>query len=186
MFLQSSSRQILALLAVPVLVATHVFAGEPGTSTTTTTIATPPTSEITIELDVFKSPSCGCCEKWVANLETNGFKSMVHHPLDLNQEKLKRNIAPQYQSCHTAVSNEGYVFEGHVPANLIKRFLAEKPKNALGLAVPGMPAGSPGMEMGDHFTPYDVLLLNADGSSRVYARINSVHDQAEGDHHDHH
>lgn len=182
MFFRFTPRYVLVFFAC-VFSASTAFAIDPVTSTTIKSQSAPVTA---IKLDVFKSPTCTCCEKWVANLETKGFQSTVHHPADLNQEKLNRSIAPQYQSCHTAVSNEGYVFEGHVPANLIKRFLAEKPKNALGLAVPGMPAGSPGMEMGDRFSPYDVLLLNADGSSRVYARINSVHDQEEGDHHDHH
>lgn len=181
MFFRYNPRYALALLAC-IFSASTAFAIDPVMSTP---IKPQSASVAAITLNVFKSPTCTCCEKWVANLETNGFHSTVYHPADLNQEKLKRSIASQYQSCHTAVSTEGYVFEGHVPANLIKRFLAEKPKNALGLAVPGMPAGSPGMEMGDRFSPYDVLLLNADGSSSVYARINSVHDQEEGDHHDH-
>lgn len=130
-----------------------------------------------IALEVFKSPTCSCCEKWVTQLDNQGFQTHVQHPADLNQEKLKRKIAPRYQSCHTAVSVEGYVFEGHVPGPVIKRFLAEKPKGVIGLAVPGMPMGSPGMEMGDHFEPYDVLALTADGASRVYAHIASPKDQ---------
>lgn len=130
-----------------------------------------------IALEVFKSPTCSCCEKWVAQLDTQGFQTHVQHPADLNQEKLNRKIAPRFQSCHTAVSAEGYVFEGHVPGPIIKRFLAEKPKDVIGLAVPGMPMGSPGMEMGDHFDPYDVLALTADGKSRVYAHIGSPKDQ---------
>lgn len=125
----------------------------------------------TLVLDVFKSPTCMCCEKWITHLQSHGFQTAVHHPADLNQEKISRGIAPKYQSCHTAISKDGYVFEGHIPASVIQRFLAEKPKGAIGLAVPGMPMGSPGMEMGNHFDPYDVLLLMADGSSSVYAPI---------------
>lgn len=128
-------------------------------------------SDQTPVLQVLKDPSCGCCEGWVTHVSERGFMAQISHPQDLNAEKLRLGIAPQFQSCHTAVSDEGYVFEGHIPANIITRFLAEKPADALGLAVPGMPLGSPGMEVGDQFRPYDVLQLNKDGSSRVYAHI---------------
>lgn len=128
----------------------------------------------TISLDVYKSPTCGCCELWVEHINTKGFKSKVEHPDDLNAIKDKFGIKPQYQSCHTAVSQEGYVFEGHIPARLVKQFLAEKPANAIGLAVPGMPLGSPGMEVGDRITPYDVLLLHTDGTSSVFARVEAL------------
>lgn len=125
-------------------------------------------------LDVYKSPTCGCCEAWITHLESAGFHARIHHPDDLNAIKNQHRISPQFQSCHTAISAEGYVFEGHIPAWVIAQFLAEKPERALGLAVPGMPVGSPGMEMGDRFSPYDVLLLNDDGSSTPYIRINSL------------
>lgn len=125
-------------------------------------------------LNVYKSPTCGCCTLWVDHMDANGFSSNIHHPDDLNQVKEKYGIAPKFQSCHTAVTAEGFVFEGHIPAAVIKRFLAEKPKGAIGLAVPGMPVGSPGMEMGTRFSPYDVLLLKKDGSSSVYTRITSL------------
>ncbi|PHS70125.1 MAG: metal-binding protein [Cycloclasticus sp.] len=124
-----------------------------------------------VELDVFKSPTCDCCGRWVSYIDEKGFGATTHHPADLNLVKQKLGIAPQYQSCHTGVSKEGYIFEGHVPADIMQRFLAEKPENALGLAVPGMPIGSPGMEMGDQRDDYDVLLLNKDGSAEVYERI---------------
>lgn len=126
-----------------------------------------------VQLDVFKSPSCGCCGRWVDHIESNGFDTITHHPNDLNEVKSKLGVTPKYQSCHTAVSKEGYVFEGHIPADVMQRFLAEKPDNALGLAVPGMPVGSPGMEMGNKRDDYDVLLLKKDGSSSVYERIRS-------------
>lgn len=130
-----------------------------------------------IHLDVYKSETCMCCEKWITHLESRGFHTVAHHPADLNQEKAKRGIAPRYHSCHTAVSTDGYVFEGHIPASIIQRFLTEKPKGAIGLAVPGMPMGSPGMEIGNRFDPYDVLLLKADGSSSVYAHIGRTDQQ---------
>jgi len=129
------------------------------------------TAQALVTLDVYKSPTCDCCRKWVDHIDTVGFQAATHHPSDLNLVKQQLGVAPQYQSCHTGVSKEGYIFEGHVPADIMQKFLAEKPKDALGLAVPGMPVGSPGMEMGDRYDDYDVLLLKKDGSSSVYARI---------------
>lgn len=122
-------------------------------------------------LDVFKSPTCGCCGKWVEHVEGGGFAAETHHPDDLNGLKQQLGVAAQFQSCHTAVSKDGYVFEGHIPTDIMQRFLAEKPAGALGLAVPGMPMGSPGMEMGDRRDSYDVLLLMKDGSARVYQHV---------------
>lgn len=124
-----------------------------------------------VTLNVYKSPTCGCCEKWIEHLETSGFDTLIHHPTDFNEVKQNNAIAPRYQSCHTAVSTEGYVFEGHIPAHVIQRFLADPPHNAIGLAVPGMPVGSPGMEMGDRHDDYAVLLLKKDGSAEVYEPI---------------
>ena len=83
-------------------------------------------------------------------------------------------MLPKWQSCHTAVTKGGYVFEGHIPAKYIEQFLASPPEGALGLAVPGMPLGSPGMEMGGRFTPYDIVLMNKDGSSSVFAHVPSA------------
>ncbi|MEH6583491.1 MAG: DUF411 domain-containing protein [Halioglobus sp.] len=128
-------------------------------------------------IDVYKSPTCGCCGDWIEHIQGNGFKTEIHHPNDLNQLKADKGIAAHFQSCHTAVTADGYVFEGHVPAIYIQRFLDEKPKGAVGLAVPGMPVGSPGMEVGDKFMPYQVLLLKRDGSAEVYADILSPADQ---------
>jgi len=122
-------------------------------------------------LDVFKSPTCGCCGKWVEHIEGSGFTAKTHHPSDLNGLKQQLGVAAQFQSCHTAVTKDGYVFEGHIPADIMQRFLVEKPAGALGLAVPGMPMGSPGMEMGDRRDSYDVLLLMKDGSARIYQHV---------------
>ena len=130
-----------------------------------------------IALDVYKSPTCGCCVSWIEHVEKHAFTAKTIHPADLSAEKSQRGIQPMYRSCHTAVSESGYVFEGHVPAKYIQQFLAEKPEGAIGLSVPGMPAGSPGMEVGEMLTPYPVLLLKKDGSSEVYAQIRSFEDQ---------
>jgi hypothetical protein len=130
-----------------------------------------------IHLDVLKSPTCMCCGAWVEHASDNGFAAQISHPTDLTGAKLRLGIAPQYQSCHTAVADNGFVFEGHVPAKLVRQFLENPPLDALGLAVPGMPMGSPGMEIGDQFQAYDVLLLNKDGSASVYAHMASAQEQ---------
>ena len=121
---------------------------------------------------IHKTPSCGCCKKWVMHLESNGFNPATKDHQSLVEIKEKFNIKPEYRSCHTAVSKDGYIFEGHVPSKYIAQFLSEKNTNAIGLSVPGMPIGSPGMEVGDRFMPYKVLILFQDGTSEVYAEIN--------------
>jgi hypothetical protein len=176
MFYQRPIRYFVVFCAFNFLgLANGVFAEALATGRLTTSGLT--SASTMLNLDVYKSETCPCCEKWILNLESKGFLATAHHPADLHQEKVKRGIAPRYHSCHTAVSADGYVFEGHIPASVIQRFLTEKPKGAIGLAVPGMPMGSPGMEMGNHFNPYDVLLLKADGSSAVYAQITSIDQQ---------
>lgn len=132
-----------------------------------------------VTLDVYKSPTCGCCGAWIEHAEERGFQAVVHD-LDnnaLTQEKLQRGITLRHQSCHTSVAEDGSAFEGHIPAHLIHQYLADKPADAIGLAVPGMPIGSPGMEVGDRMDPYDVLLLKADGSTEVYAHVSDQQSQ---------
>jgi hypothetical protein len=97
----------------------------------------------------------------------------VYKAAPVNRIKNDYGIAPEFQSCHTAVTSNGYVFEGHIPARFVQQFLENPPDDAIGLSVPGMPAGSPGMEMGDRFTPYKVWLLKKDGSADVFASVNS-------------
>ncbi len=128
-------------------------------------------------LQVLKSPTCLCCNGWVDHISERGIVAQISHPEDLNAQKLRLGIAPSLQSCHTAVSEEGYVFEGHIPAGLIQRFLSESPNDAVGLAVPGMPIGSPGMEINDQFQPYDVLVMKSDGSTEVYAHVATREEQ---------
>ena len=101
----------------------------------------------------------------------------IHNSKKLAEFKEEKGIAPKFRSCHTAVSKDGYVFEGHIPAKFIQQFLNEKPEGAIGLSVPGMPLGSPGMEVGNKFSPYQVLQLNIDGSSSIYASINNAQEQ---------
>lgn len=120
-------------------------------------------------LTVYKSPTCGCCEKWAEHMKSAGFDIRVEHPDDLLAIKLQHGIERDLQSCHTAVI-DGYFFEGHVPADDVKRFLTEKPADAAGLSVPGMPVGSPGMEMKGRQEPYQVMLVTKQGEKRIYSQ----------------
>lgn len=116
-------------------------------------------------IEVYKSATCGCCHEWVAHLQANGFTVKAHDVANPSDYREKFGIPNELGSCHTGIV-AGYALEGHVPAQEIKRLLAERPK-AKGLAVPGMPLGSPGME-GPRKDPYDVLLVQADGKHKVY------------------
>jgi len=120
-------------------------------------------------ITVYKSPTCDCCKKWISHLEDNGFKVKSVNMNNVVPKKIEFGITRQTASCHTAVV-EGYVIEGHVPANDIKRLLKDRPKGVRGLAVPGMPVGSPGMEQGDRKDPYAVLSIDKQGQTRVFAR----------------
>jgi hypothetical protein len=115
---------------------------------------------------VFKSATCGCCAKWVDYVRANGFTPTATNVDDLKAVKSKHNVPAPLHSCHTAIV-EGYVIEGHVPVADIKRLLKERPA-VVGLAVPGMPAGSPGME-GPPPQKYDVVTFDKQGKTRVYA-----------------
>ncbi len=120
-----------------------------------------------IAIKVYKDSQCGCCKEWVKNLEANGFKVETMDMPDLSMIKEKYGVKPELQACHTAIVN-GYVVEGHVPPDLIKKMLKEKPAIA-GLAVPGMPQGSPGME-GATKERYNVLTFDRAGHTTVYAQ----------------
>ncbi|WP_438439016.1 DUF411 domain-containing protein [Hydrogenophilus thermoluteolus] len=117
---------------------------------------------------VWKSPYCSCCKEWIAHMQANGFQVQTFE-VGNSEVRSRLGMPMRYGSCHTAVV-QGYVIEGHVPAADVKRLLAEKP-NALGLAVPGMVIGSPGMD-GPAYEgrkdPYDVLLIQRNGEAEVY------------------
>lgn len=119
---------------------------------------------------VHKSPTCGCCQKWIDHMSAAGFEVDVINTENMAGVKKRLGIAPQYGSCHTAQVG-GYAIEGHVPAADIKRLLSEKPAG-IGLAVPGMPLGSPGMEVGGQKQPYDTLLLKPNHAPSVWAKHN--------------
>ena len=123
----------------------------------------------TIFAEVWKSPTCGCCKDWITHLEANGFRVKVHD-VGNTAARARLKIAAKLGSCHTALVGR-YAIEGHVPAADIQRLLKERP-DAIGLAVPGMPHGSPGMDgpaYGNRQDPYDVLLIAQDGSTRVFS-----------------
>jgi hypothetical protein len=130
-----------------------------------------------IMLDVYKDPNCGCCSEWITHIEDQGFAATAHDTDAMAQIKMDKGVPSSHQSCHTAVSKEGFVFEGHVPAKFIAQFLAEKPAGAFGLTVPAMPIGSPGMEMGERFMAYKVFQLNTEGEPTVFAEVNSYAEQ---------
>lgn len=120
-------------------------------------------------LVVTKTPSCGCCHLWVEHMQDAGFKVEIHDVDDMTPVKERVGVPYGKGSCHTAEVG-GYFIEGHVPAEDVKRLLAEKP-NAKGLAVPGMPLGSPGMETPDgRVQPYAVELVAQDGSTSPFSR----------------
>ena len=123
------------------------------------------------KIEVWKTASCGCCHDWVKHMEMNGFELKVNDITDAAKSTLRAQLglAEKYGSCHTALIN-GYVLEGHVPAKEVHRLLKERPK-ALGLSVPGMTIGSPGMDGPDYKgrkDPYSVLLVQRNGSSTSY------------------
>ena len=119
-------------------------------------------------MTVYKTPTCGCCAKWIDHMKAAGFKVQVQDMDDLTEIKQASGVPIPIRTCHTAVVS-GYVIEGHVPADLVKKVLAEKPKMT-GIAVPGMPVGSPGMESGNQKSPYDVVLFDKTGKTTVYAK----------------
>ena len=118
-------------------------------------------------MTVQRDPGCGCCMNWVAHLKRAGFKVTVSESSEMQVIKDRKGIPRSVRSCHTGVI-DGYVVEGHVPVEDIKRMLKERPA-IVGIATPGMPVGSPGMEAGSKRDPYDVIAFDASGKTRVFA-----------------
>lgn len=136
----------------------------------TLAIASPTALAGSLSFDVAKTASCGCCKAWIEHIRAAGHK-VETSDMDMGslaQHKIKLGIQPQHASCHTATV-DGYVIEGHVPVVDIERLLKLRPK-AIGLSAPGMPVGSPGMEMGTYREAFDVVLVRQDGSSEVWSR----------------
>ena len=118
---------------------------------------------------VYKSPTCGCCHKWVEHLQANDFDVTVHDVVDINEVKTQMGVTNDLAACHTAVLGK-YIVEGHVPASIIERLIKEQPAIS-GIAVPGMPPGSPGMESPNP-QPYNVIAFDAAGNRSVFATVN--------------
>jgi hypothetical protein len=135
-----------------------------GIAVAATLVATKVAAAVQV-IEVYKSPTCGCCGKWAEHLRNDGFAVNVHAIPNIDAFRVRTGVPAALASCHTALVG-GYVVEGHVPAADIRKLLTERPK-ALGLAVPGMPAISPGMDA-PHGPGYEVLLFQTDGASRVY------------------
>ena len=126
-------------------------------------------AEAALPLTVYKDPSCGCCTKWIEHLRVSGLEPTVHDRTDMDALKDGLGVPATLRSCHTAVAGK-YVVEGHVPAADIKRLIKTAPKGIVGIAVPGMPVGSPGMEMGGRSDRYDVIAFSANGAMTTFAR----------------
>ncbi|MBF0136188.1 MAG: DUF411 domain-containing protein [Magnetococcales bacterium] len=126
------------------------------------------TPVLAADLVVYKSPTCGCCGAWIKHMEQNGFTVEVHEKDAMTEIKRQLGVPASLESCHTGVIG-GYLVEGHVPATDVRRLLAEKP-SVKGIAAPGMPVGSPGMEVpGQKPEPYQVLSFTGNGEAKLFA-----------------
>lgn len=123
----------------------------------------------TKKMTVYKSPYCGCCTAWTDIMKKNGFDITIIKTNEMNEIKKKVGVESKFASCHTAII-DGYFIEGHVNYSSIKKLLKEKPKNAIGISVPGMPLGSPGMEQNNIKHKYNVILIKKDGSTSIYEK----------------
>lgn len=148
----------VAVVALVMTASAGIFAAVPGRQAEASPVA----------ITVHKSPTCGCCEKWIHHLEENGFEVTTHDTEHVHHIKERQGVPPHLSSCHTA-EVDGFTIEGHVPADVIRKLLAERPP-VLGLAVRGMPVGSPGMEDGSRKEPYAVLSFDEEGRTSVFAR----------------
>ncbi len=162
-------RRLFAVLSIAVLAVgcnRSAPEAEPATQAVATPVAAAASVDDPMAVTVYKSPSCGCCGNWVEYMREAGFTVAVVDQDDLTDVKKRLGVSGDLQSCHTATVG-GYVLEGHVPVEDVKRLLAERPE-VVGLAVPGMPMGSPGME-GMRKDPYDVVSFDRAGKREVFA-----------------
>ena len=155
----------------------NVAESQPTSAAVMTTPVSNPELLKNVSATVYKDVNCGCCKDWISHAEDNGLGATAHDVADVALFKDRYGVPSEMRSCHTAVTTDGYVFEGHVPAKYMAQFLENPPAQAIGLAVPGMPMGSPGMEHQNQFDSYQVMQLNKDGTTEVYANIDSVEQQ---------
>lgn len=166
------SPRIIAVVAAVLLAGTAFVLTRTETGTADMPVAEVASIADGASVVVYKSPSCGCCGAWIDHMKESGFAVEVHDVQDVSPIKRELGVGQSLWSCHTAKVG-GYVLEGHVPAEQVVRMLAEKPE-IRGIAVPGMPIGSPGMDEGyDRSTwqDYDVVAFDAQGATSVYAHV---------------
>ena len=131
-------------------------------------------NEDNLTLTVHKTPFCGCCKKWIKHAREAGINIIEKDHQNLNAIKSEYKINPKHQSCHTSISKDGYVFEGHIHADVIKKYLENPSENSKGLSVPGMPIGSPGMEMGGRLDDYVVLTIFEDNKDEIFLHSRDI------------
>jgi hypothetical protein len=148
--------------------ASVLLSGAGAAMLVTAVLAQRPAQDKSSELTVYKSPTCGCCGKWIEHMKAAGFQVKVVDLDDLTEIKQASGVPMKLRTCHTGVVGN-YAIEGHVPADVVKKLLAEKPA-AAGIAVPGMPIGSPGMEVGNQKDSYEVFLFDKTGKTTVFAK----------------
>lgn len=157
---------IAAGIVAAVWAGAHALAGKPATAAARD--AAEPAAPGPADMVVYKSPTCGCCDGWIDHVRAAGFRVVPRDTKDVGEVKRRLGVLPTLTSCHTATI-AGYVVEGHVPADAIERLLEERPA-IVGIAVAGMPAGSPGMESATPFEHYDVIAFDNRGRTSVWAR----------------
>ena len=131
-------------------------------------------NEDNLTLTVHKTPFCGCCKKWIKHAREAGINIIERDHQNLNAIKREYKINPKHQSCHTSISKDGYIFEGHIHADVIKKYLENPSENSKGLSVPGMPIGSPGMEMGGRLDDYVVLTIFEDNKDEIFLHSRDI------------
>ena len=131
-------------------------------------------NEDNLTLTVHKTPFCGCCKKWIKHAREAGINIIEKDHQNLNAIKRKYKINPKHHSCHTSISKDGYIFEGHIHADVIKKYLENPSENSKGLSVPGMPIGSPGMEMDGRLDDYVVLTMFEDNKDEIFLHSRDI------------
>ncbi|BAY82861.1 hypothetical protein NIES267_23460 [Calothrix parasitica NIES-267] len=169
---------ISTIKSIAILIMVGIFYWLPFTGNQAQAIAstwdkeTAPLLSSSKEVSVYRSPYCGCCEDWIKHMQKHGFQIKDDVKTE-NMEAVKQEyqVPSQLESCHTAII-DGYVIEGHVPADDIKRFVAQSPKQ-IGLSVPGMVSGSPGMEMGNKKDPFSIVSFDNNGEMQIFKEYRS-------------
>jgi len=159
--------RVQAVVLAAAVIAGNVVAYGQAKSTQAAKPAAKPAAQALPQLVVFKTPTCGCCAKWVEYMEKNGFTAKVTNMPDLSAVKSQNGLPSKLSSCHTTLV-AGYVIEGHVPVEDVRRLLKEKPAGIAGLAAPGMPPGSPGMDI-PNSPSYQIIAFDKTGKTSVYA-----------------